>query len=407
MSAPYFASCPRGIEDMLAEEAKQFQANPIYKVKGGIQFHIPDKLLFAFFLRTRLASRVYAKLQHFKIKSLDDIYEKNVKYPWEGVFDLDQTFKTQALFDHRAQKTFRNSMIASLKLKDAIADRFREIHQERPDVDAQEADASIMLRIEGSSKSDETFYATTWLDLTGYPHSHRGYRPAGAKAPLRENLAAALVMSTDWKPQSEFLMDPMCGSGTLLIEAHLIRAKIPASYLRVRGMVEKNRQEYAVQNLPWLSQPKAKKEAFGKEVQAVYQETIEGLNKEFPMPLLGMDNSAESLELAQESLRRAMIQPGSVKLMAGDALRAAPPTEYKTGVLITNPPYGERLGRGQPLDELYYEFGETLKNKFKGYRAYVFTGNQDLRKKISLKTTQKLPFFNGDIECRLLKYEIF
>lgn len=407
MKAKYFASCPKGLEDLLVEEAKSYGAQDVlFKVKGGLQFDLPENKLFEFFLGSRVASRFYLKLQHFKIEKLDDLHTKNVNYPWTEVMGANQSLKVQTLFDFPAKKAFRNSMVASLKLKDAIVDHFRQKTGKRPDVETSMPDVQFLLRIEGGQTPGQ-FYATTWLDLTGTPLSNRGYRPPKMSAPLRENLAAGLVLSTDWDSQHEFLLDPMCGSGTLLIEAQLIRLGIAPTYLRVGRMIERQSEEFAMQRLLWLLNNPKRVEAFQTACDEVYQQAQKALTSPVDFPLYGVDNHPKALEDAKVTMRLALMNDSHIHISAGNALSVRPPEYPEKGLILTNPPYGERLGASEDLEDLYYDFGEVLKSEFKGHRAYIFTGSPELRKQISLKTAQRQTFFNGDIECRLLKYELY
>lgn len=359
-----------------------------------------------FLLRTRIASRLYSKLHYFRCGSLEDIYKKNVKYPWDGVMEVEQTFKIQTLFDRQAKERLNNSMMASLKLKDALADYFREKTGERPSVNTHSPTLSFLLRLEGP-KAKEDLSATIWLDLTGEPLSHRGYRPPEAPAPLRENLAAALVLSTDWKPLEEPLIDPMCGSGTILIEAAMIALDLPPSYLKIRRRVEMRRAQFAFENHLWFRNDEMLVKGFEEIVQDEYQHILQQFNYALPFPILGSDRDQRAIDLARASVKASRLNPEHIQIEKRDALEVTLPKEGGPGVILTNPPYGDRLGELDHLKEEYHQYGEYLKNHAQGYRAYLLTANPELRKSISLKTTQKIPFFNGDKECRLLKYVLY
>lgn len=402
----FFASCPRGLEDLVLAELTLIKPTKVFKARGGVEFQSGKLQALDFLLNTRLASRLYMKMHYFRCKSIDDIFNKNVRYPWSTVMSNDQTIKVQTLFDREAKIKFGNSMMTSLKLKDAIVDGMREQTGERPSVNTESPTLSFLLRIEGNRGEDD-FSATIWLDMSGDPLSHRGYRPEHATAPLRENLAAALVLSTDWKPESEHLIDPMCGSGTILIEAALIALNIPPSYLKIRKRLETRRTQYAFENHLWFTQDSNLTAGFEKLYTQLYQQTLEGLNKELPYPLKGSDNDARSLNLAMTSIKSARLTENQIHLEQCDAKDVLLPVEGGPGVILTNPPYGDRLGEVEELKEDYYQYGEYLKNHAQGYRAYILTSNPELRKAISLKTSKKIPFFNGDKDCRLLKYDLY
>lgn len=402
----FFASCPKGLEELLLEELKAYAPTKTFKQRGGVEFELGKSRALDFLLSSRIASRVFLKLHYFRCKTMDDVFKKHVNFPWETIFNVEQTFKVQTLFDYKAKSILGNSMLTSLKLKDAVVDHFREKTGERPSVNTNSPSVSLLLRLEGSTnKTDLT--GTVWIDLCGEPLSHRGYRPEGVPAPLRENLAAALILTTDWKPGEEPLVDPMCGSGTLLLEALTIALKIPPSYLKIRKRVETGRGQFAFEQHLWFQNDKNLKEQFEKTLDEYYQRILEGLNTTLPHALYGSDIDPNALELTKISLRNAKILEGNVKLQQCPAIELTLPLEGGPGVIITNPPYGDRLGTSDALRETYHQFGEYLKNHGKGYRAYIFTSNQDLRKSISLKTSQKIPFFNGDKDCRLLKYDLY
>lgn len=402
----FFASCPRGLEELLEAEVKLLNPHKIFVQKGGVEFITTKIKALDFLLTSRLASRLFLKIHYFKIKKMEDIYEKNLKFPWDGLLNLDQTFKIQTLFDQAAKARFNNSMMSSLKLKDSLADYFRTTTGERPSVNTKFPNISLLLRIEKTRDPDE-FATTLWLDLCGEALSHRGYRPPKAYAPLRENLAAALVLSTDWKPGLEPLIDPMCGSGTLLVEAAMIALKLPPTFLKIRKRLETSRAQFSFENQLWFLNDKFLTREFDQLIEMHYQNILEGLNTPLQFPLYGYDKDRISLEMSRTSLKTAMIPAELVHLEQSFATDVHLPVEGGPGVILTNPPYGDRLGEEEQLKEEYHQLGEYFKNHAQGYRAYVFTGNAELRKSISLKTSKRIPFFNGDIECRLLKYDLY
>jgi 23S rRNA G2445 N2-methylase RlmL len=403
----FFASCPRGLEELLLEEIQQFHPVKIFKQRGGIEFQLGKMKALEFLLTSRMASRVFMKLHYFRCKDMDDIYTKHVKFPWDTVMTLEQTFKVQTLFDFKAKNMLGNSMLASLKLKDALVDGLRNKTGERPSVNTTSPNLSYLLRLEGSGGNSTDLAGTLWLDLCGEPLSHRGYRPEGAPAPLRENLASALVMSTDWKPGSEALIDPMCGSGTLLIEALLIALKLPPTYLKIRKRVETGRGQFAFEQQLWFKNDPNLVKGFEELLQTHYQQILESMNTVLDEKLYGSDTDARAIELTSQSLRLAKLSLDNVNLQVSEATHVQLPHEGGPGVILTNPPYGDRLGTVENLKAMYHHFGEYLKNHAQGYRAYLFTSEPELRKSISLKASRKIPFFNGDKDCRLIKYDLY
>jgi 23S rRNA G2445 N2-methylase RlmL len=241
--------------------------------------------------------------------------------------------------------------------------------------------------------------------MCGVPLSHRGYREASFKAPLRENLAAAIILSTDFDPSKDIFTDCMCGSGTLLIEGILMKAKIAPTYLRVRSYIERTVPVFDFLKHPWFLADKKSVRLFHEMAQAVYNHSIGALNELQTRQFFGFDISERALEATRHHLDNALIDPQIVTLNKRDATKITP-MDPPPGIIICNPPYGERMGEEDQLMTLYRNLGENFKQNFKGYRAYVFTSNPLLRKSISLQTSKRHTFFNGNIECRLLKYEL-
>jgi len=202
-------------------------------------------------------------------------------------------------------------------------------------------------------------------------------------------------------------LDPMCGSGTILVEAQMIRLGIAPTYLRVGRMINQQSEEFALQRLLWVLNNPKRLEAFQRSCDRVHKQAQKALAAPVDFPLYGVDNHPQALEDAKTTLRLALMNDTHIHVSAGNALSARPPEFPEKGIILTNPPYGDRLGVSEELEELYHDFGEILKSEFKGHRAYIITGSPELRKQISLKTAQRQTFFNGDIECRLLKYELY
>lgn len=404
-TAKFFASCPRGLENLLTKELKDFAINKINVKKGGVQFEAEEYMALEFLVNTRIASRVFRKLYTFNIKDEKDLYKEASKQNWNKIFSLKQTFKISTLLDGSAKRYFKNSMILSQILKDAIVDQFRNAFDERPSVNTTDPEVSLLLRVENNIKL-KTWQGIVLLDLCGEPLSSRGYRSPGHRAPLRENLAAAIVMSTDWNPEEDIFIDSMCGSGTILIEAVLQKAKIPPSYLKIRSLIETRQKPWNFLSHKWFKQKDDLQAKFETLATKIYNQTLDSLNELHFNQFYGYDISRGALEITKENLKNALIQDGIIVLEQVDSTTLNP-EEEAPGIVVCNPPYGQRLGADSDLEELYHLYGENLKSNFKGYRAYVFTGNSDLRKKISLQTSKRVEMYNGNIECRLLKYELY
>ncbi|WP_127716491.1 class I SAM-dependent RNA methyltransferase [Halobacteriovorax sp. HLS] len=398
----YFASCPTGMEELIQEELKEYGASGFQEFTGGIRFQAKSWNLVEFILNTRLASRVFQEIHQYKFFNDEDHFSMAKDKWWHHIFELNQTFKISTLFDKDASKFFKNSMVQSLRLKDAIVDSFRENVGARPNISKDSPDISILQRIEGI-EGQKGWYNRIYLDLCGNPLSNRGYRPRGHEAPLRENLAAAMIQSSDWNSQEDIFIDPMCGSGTLLIEALYQAAKLPGSWLKLNAL-SSGSTVYDFQNHLWFRKENLDQKLIDyanfllKEGQARVDELPAG-------QFFGNDLSDKSLNIARSSLRYALFPDDLVELTQGDATKLMP-FEEAPGIVMTNPPYGERIGQETDLVALYHDLGENFKANYKGYRCYLLTSEPELRKAISLQTSMRKVFFNGGIECRMLKYEI-
>lgn len=400
----FFASCPKEIEHLLEAEIKGIGITRTHLERGGVSFQCETEQALLVLLHSRVASRVFKEIQIYTIASEKDLYTKAKDKWWDKIFDLKQTFKINTLFDNATKEHFNNSLIFSQILKDAIVDNFREKFGSRPSVNTENPDITFLLRVEKRAKSS-LFNARILIDMCGIPLSHRGYREESLRAPLRENLAAAIIMTTDFDPEKDIFTDCMCGTGTLLIEGVLIKAKIAPTYLRVRSFIERQVPVFDFLKHPWFLADKKSVRLFEQLAQEVYNQSIGALNDLQTRQFFGFDISERALEATRHHLDNALIDPQIVTLNKRDATKITP-MDPPPGIIICNPPYGERMGDEDQLMNLYKDLGENLKHNFKGYRAYIFTSNPLLRKSISLQTSKRHAFFNGNIECRLLKYEL-
>jgi len=386
MNYSYFCPCPRGMEGPLAEELKEIaQQSATLKVHnqvpGGV--HCSGKLTDAWRinLHSRIASRVLLRIAHGGYHNENDIYDMALAAPWEDWFSVDHTIRVNLT----AIKSPLTSLdFTTLKIKDAVCDRFRDQFNKRPSVDTKEPD----MRISGFL-DQRTF--TLYLDTSGEALFKRGWREDTGDAPLRENLAAGLLRVAGWKP-GMVLFDPMCGSGTILAEAAQMLAGIPAGARR-RFAFEKFHEFDAD---AWLA--------------------MKGGFKPNPLPatptIFGSDISGDMITMARHNLQRAGIQ-FEVPLKQIEAQEVKPPSETP-GILLTNPPYGERIGvRGDSTidsDEMalsfFSAFGTTLKQRFAGWSVFLFTADLTVPKLLRLKESRKTPFFNGALECRLFRFDM-
>jgi len=402
----YFASCPMGVEDILAQEISELGAKTVTKVRGGVQFEAYHEVALKVILYTRLASRVYKYLYTFEVANEKDYYLEATQVKWKSLMTVENTFRLTTVFGDLPgeREEFRNSQFANLKLKDAIVDYFRHYEGERPSVEKDTPDVAFLARIERGT--EKPYSITIMLDLCGDPLHERGYRIARTEAPLKENVAAALLKLSKWNPSEENLTDAMTGSGTIAIEAALMAADIPPSYLRVeRYLKNSNFKMWTFLNYPWLTKDDQLQENFKLLLTEITDATTRGRQKARGK-IIANDISEYALTQARENVRKAGLED-IIQISKSDALGLMP-NGPKT-LFICNPPYGERLefNEEEKLKALYKGLGDHWKHHFKGHRSALFTGNLPLLKVVGLKHSKRHILFNGDIECRLSEYSMY
>jgi putative N6-adenine-specific DNA methylase len=370
-SNEFFATAPRGLEALLVEELQSLGVQNVSQVPGGVGFSGGWEICYRANLWSRIASRVLWKLHSFQYGNEQDIYAAAKALDWPQFFAVERTLRVNLT----AQKSPLKSLeFATLRIKDAVCDRFRDAFGRRPDVERAAPDVRVHAFLEAGR-------ATLYLDTSGEPLFKRGWRAEQGEAPLRENLAAGIVMLTGWQP-GEPLLDPMCGGATLLVEA--------AAMARGRA-------------------PGARRN-FGFEKLSAFDATLwETIKQEKPktgasdLRLYGSDTDAQALDAARRNLAAAGVERW-VELERADVLgRAAP---GPSGVMVANPPYGERMGSAEELARFYPKLGDALKRKFAGWRCYFFTSDLRLPKLIRLEPSARTPLWNGALECRLYEFEI-
>ncbi len=386
MRHSYFCPCPRGMEAALAEElgeiALQSKTISVHnQVPGGVHCSGTITDAYRINLHSRIASRVLLRMAHSSYVNENDIYDLTLAQPWEDWFAVQNTIR----IDVTAIKSpLRSLEFTTLKIKDAICDRFREQFSARPSVDTKTPDMRIVGFLDARN-------FTIYLDTSGEALFKRGWREETGDAPLRENLAAGLLRVSGWKPGMT-LFDPMCGSGTILAEAAQMLSGIPPGA----------RREFAF-------------EKFHEFDLAAWQ-AIKGEIKPAAVPteptLFGSDISGDMIVMARNNLRSAGIL-FDIPLKQIEAQEVKPPGD-KPGILLTNPPYGERIGvRGDATlesDDLarsfFSAFGTTLKQRFAGWSVFLFTADLNVPKLLRLKESRRTPFFNGALECRLFRFDM-
>ena len=369
-SESFFASCPRGLEQVLLKELTALGIEEISVTPGGLSFSGSWEDCYRANLWSRIASRILWRVGEFAYRDEKSLYDAARAIAWPQHFTVEKTIRVNVT----AQKSPLKSLeFATLKIKDAVCDRFRDALGRRPDVERTAPD----VRVHAFLEKDR---GALYLDTSGEPLFKRGWRKQAGEAPLRENLAAGIVMLSGWKPDEPFL-DPMCGGGTLLAEAAaMARGRAPGAN-RVFGF--------------------EKLLSFGKNDWEKIQR--EAASPQIVPTLYGSDNDPKALAMARRNLAEAGVERW-VKLEQADILARAAPAP--TGVLIANPPYGERIGSEADLAAFYPKLGDALKKNFAGWRCYFFTADQRMAKLIRLAPSARTPLWNGALECRLYEFAI-
>lgn len=405
----YFASCPLGLEELLAQEIQEAGAKSTKVVRGGVQFESHHEIALRVILHTRIASRVFKYLYSFDVNNEKDYYLEATEVKWKGLMKVDQTFRIHTLFGDlpREREEFRNSQFATLKLKDAIVDYFRHFEGERPSIDKDFPEVVFLARIE---RGEAAPYKVTLLyDLCGEALNQRGYRISRVEAPVKENVAAAILRMLKWDPENESLVDGMCGSGTFLLEGALIAGNIPPSFLRVeRHLTGRGHKQWTFLNYPWFTEDKFLQENWQNLIAEVTELTTKGREKLQSRPgrFAGSDISDAVVAATRENVRKANLS-SVIELKTQDFSQTTP-LKGKT-LFVCNPPYGERLEHGEEerLRAIYQGLGDHWKHNFKGHRAGLFTGNLEMLKVVGLRTAKRHVLYNGDIECRLAEYQLY
>jgi putative N6-adenine-specific DNA methylase len=372
MSEHFFSPCPRGLEALLAEELNALGARQVAQVSGGVSFSGDWTLCWRANLESRIATRVLWRVATGAYRSEDDIYQLAREFAWERCFDVEASLR---IYVTAIRSPLKSLNFVTLRIKDGLCDRFRETRGRRPSIDTQ----SPAVRVHAFLTAET---CTLYIDTSGEPLSKRGFKRAKVEAPLKENLAAGIIKLSGWQPD-EALLDPMCGSGTFLIEAALMAHDIPPGGARAFG----------------FERLKSFEPGNWKRIRALALQR----QRRNPVQLFGSDIDSRWVDAARYNLREAGLEE-CVQLRVGDFLALDAPAAE--GVLLTNPPYGVRLGEDADLSAWYPQIGDHLKKAFAGWRCFFLTGDPDLPKHIGLKASRRTPLMNGDIECRLMEYRM-
>jgi len=357
---------------VLATELINLGANDVQIGRRMVSFSGDKTMMYKANFCLRTAIRILKPIKHFKAKNADEVYEQVKAIQWEDILDVDKTFAVDATV---FSDEFRHSKFVSYKVKDAIVDYFRELNGKRPSVRINKPDVFLNIHIAQTT-------CTLSLDSSGESLHRRGYRQEAVEAPLNEVLAAGMILMTGWKGECD-LIDPMCGSGTIPIEAALIARNIAPGVFRKEFAFEK-----------WVD--------FDQDLfDDIYNDDTQ--ERDFNHKIYGYDNNSKANEIATRNIKAAGVSKDVV-------LKVQPFQQFEKpeekSLMITNPPYGERISTNDLLG-LYQMIGERLKHAFSGNDAWILSYREECFDQIGLKPSQKIPLFNGALECEFRKYELF
>lgn len=369
----FFAPCPRGLAPALAEELTELGAKDTVAAEAGVSFSGPYDLIYITNLHSRIASRILWRVSQFPYAKEDDIYQGASAVRWSSYFNADRTFK----IDTNAHKSPVKSLdFITLRVKDAVADQFRAAMGKRPSVESRNPDVRLHVFLDAK-------VCTLYVDTSGESLFKRGKRDHVGEAPLKKNLAAGILRLAGWKP-GVALLDPMCGGGTFLSEAAEMSLGRAAGRSREFAFTKLSRYNEAT----W---------------DRLVANAKKGERAPEPLPIHGSDLYGRSLGHAAMNLQESGLAE-VVSLKQVNLLELSAPAP--SGMIVTNPPYGVRLGEKEELAAFYPKLGDVLKQKFDGWNAFIFSGDPELAKLIRLKPSRKTVLYNGALECRLYEYRM-
>ncbi|MBC8024148.1 MAG: class I SAM-dependent RNA methyltransferase [Burkholderiales bacterium] len=369
----FFAPCPRGLAPVLAEELAALGAQRTEPGEAGVGFSGPFDLVYAANLHSRIASRILWQVARFPYANENDIYERGKEVRWRDYFSAERTFKVET---NAHRSPVKSLDFVTLRVKDAIADHFRTALGRRPSVAPREPDVRVHAFLDEKN-------CTLYVDTSGESLFKRGRRDHVGEAPLKKNLAAGILRIAGWRP-GVALLDPMCGAGTFLSEA------VEMSL----GMAPGRERAFGFQKL-------ARYNAASWERLLAHAKRDE--KPVAPLPIYGSDLYGRTVDTARLNLRESGLE-AAVTLKQVNLLELSAPAP--SGVLVTNPPYGVRLGEKEKLAAFYPQLGDALKKRFSGWTAYILSGDPDLAKLIRLQASKRTVLYNGALECRLYEYRM-
>jgi putative N6-adenine-specific DNA methylase len=368
----FVAKTFHGLEDILVEELEKIGAKNVEKQNRAVLFDGDKAMMYRANYHLRTAIAILKPIASFKASNEDALYKEIGRINWSQYMDVDETLSVSAV---TFSNTFKHSKFVSLKVKDAIVDQFRRRQGKRPDVNTQEPDLKIHIHITENN-------CDLLLDSSGDPLFKRGYRMATTKAPINEVLAAGMIKLSGWNMDCDFY-DPMCGSGTILIEAAMMANNIaPGTYRKKFGFET------------W-------KDFDADLFDDISEEQFEDVD--FKHQIYGSDVSPAAIKIAEQNIKEAFLAK-KINTRPMNFFDLKPNT--KEGFIVTNPPYGERL-QPDDLKIFYQKIGDKLKLEFAGFTSWIIGSNADVMKFVGLKPEKKIKLFNGPLECTFRKYSIF
>jgi len=362
----------KGLEEVLYSELEQLGASDLKIVNRAVEFTGDKALMYRANFHLRTALRILKPIMEFNAKNENELYQQIQKTEWDTYFNLKDTFAVDSVV---FSDNFSHSKYVALKVKDAIVDQFREKYQKRPYVETENPDIRISIHIANE-------LCTVSLDSSGDSLHKRGYRITTNKAPINEVLAAGMILMSGWDKKSVFI-DPMCGSGTLVIEAAMIANNIPPGVYR---------QKFGFET--W-------KDFDNELLEEIYEE--DGVEPDHDIKVIGSDISEIAIRITKENVANAGLKR-KIDLQINPIENYTPPAE--NGVIITNPPYGERIKKND-INDFYKALGDKFKSSYQGYEVWLISSNFDAIKYIGLRPSKKFTLFNGPLECKFLNYSIY
>jgi len=369
----YIAKTFTGLEEVLSKELANIGAVNIVIQKRAVSFFGSQKLLYKANLSLRTCLRILKPIHKFNAINEDQLYRNIQKYDWTNLISVDDTFAIDSVVH---SEYFKHSKYAALKVKDAIVDQIRHTKGERPNIDVKNPTFRIILHIDSN-------VVTLSLDSSGDSLHRRGYRLDGEQAPLNEVLAAGMILLSGWEGESNFI-DPMCGSGTLVIEAATLTKNISPNL---------KRKKFGFMN--W--------DSFDQKLYNEVKQELTTNQKDFEFKIIGSDKSIRAIDSAKKNAERAEVLD-MISFEQNDFEQLE--HNLDTGIIITNPPYGERLKQTN-INDFYKKLGDTLKNNFSGFDAWIFSANKEALKNIGLRTSRRLALYNGSLECKFHCYQLY